>query len=479
MESLLITHSSTFNLANWTSFGINLGIFFLIFLGSGILLWKLKFDNPGYKLLFVFYTIFWFPLMLVRSYRGTMNNDLGVSTALLWVPLTVYGLVGIVVRPFFDFLGVYFHSRKIIVYIALILQICTFIPLIVSPSFETNVIQSIGVGIGASCIGTFSLWFNEQHAKTKPFLTISVLSLPPLLADFLASPIQSLVRSFAFETNTNHADPFFMRYLWVIALCAIVINLVIGIFLKEDRSSVGLKVDVSKKKVIANKWDWLLLTGVIVVGASIDFTKFATGDSIATLTIQDIGGANNTKAFEGYVSALFSGFQLIGGILMGLCLTKYFSKNLIYIFGALFFILYNFATILITNSYVSPSVPGAIAFLCIQPLNGFGYGILYNLLIANVLSLTFKTNKFSPLGLYQCFASITISCGTFFTTAIKNFFKDLSYSDATLIISLTLIGITILMGIIYYFVNFIEVNFQHKILWKFNQNIKSNDKKNK
>ena len=95
--------------------------------------------------------------MLVRSYRGTLNNDLEVDPKLMWVPLSIYGFVGIGIRPLFDFLGTYFRSRKLIVYIALLLQIATFIPVVVAPSFATNVIQTIGVGIGASCIGSFSL----------------------------------------------------------------------------------------------------------------------------------------------------------------------------------------------------------------------------------------------------------------------------------------------------------------------------------
>ncbi|WP_027124001.1 hypothetical protein [Mycoplasmoides pirum] len=457
---------------NYISLAINLSIFLLILIASIVLLTKIKLDAPGYKLLFVFYTFFWFPLMLVRSYRGTLNNDLEIDKSLLWVPLTVYGLVGIFIRPLFDFLGVHFRSRKIIVYISLGLQILTFIPLIIIPSFATNIIQAIGVGIGASCIGTFSLWFNEQHAKTKPFLTISILSLPPLLADFLASPIQSIIRSVApYGSNPGasiHADPNFMKYLWVIALVVIFINCFIGYFLKENRNNVGLSIEVSKKKLITTNRDWIVLVGIILVGASIDFTKFATGDSIATLTIQDIGGAENTAPFEGYVSAIFSGFQLMGGILMGLVLTKYVSKNLIYIFGAMFFIFYNMSTILITQQNYPNQISGAIAFLGIQFLNGFGFGILYNLLIAHVLSLSFKTKKFSPLGLYQSFASLSIACGTFFTSFIKGFFQQLDYAYVVLVISSILIGITILMGIVYYFVNYLEVNCNHKELWKIN-----------
>ncbi len=457
---------------NVTAIAVNLAIFALILAGAIVLLWKIKLDQPGYKRLFVFYTLFWFPLMLVRSYRGTLNNDLEVSAVWLWVPLTVYGLVGIFLRPLFDFCGAQFRSRKRIVYFALALQIATFIPVIAAPSFATNVIQAVGVGVGASCIGTFSLWFNEQYAKTKPFLTISVLSLPPLLADFLASPIQSVIRGLSLYGSSDpnaippHADPEFMRYLWVIGLGVILINCVVGWFLRENPASVGLTAQATEKKLISEKRDWWILAGVVLVGASIDFTKFATADSIATLTIQDLGGAQNTGGFEGYLSAVFSGFQLAGGILMGMVLSKKIAKSLIYVFGACFFVLYNAATILVVQGNDPTNLNGAIAFLAIQALNGFGYGVLYNLLIAHVLSLSFATRKFSPLGLYQAVASLSIACGTFFTSFIKGFYQPQQYAQSALIVNAALICVTAAMGIVYYFVNWAEIGRGHRILWK-------------
>lgn len=464
---------------NWILLTINFSIFICVLIGSIILLWKLKLETKGYKLLFIFYTLFWFPLMLVRSYRGTLNNDLEIDKSLLWVPLTVYGLIGIIARPIFDFFGAYFKSRKSIVYFSLWLQIISFIPVILHPSFTTNIIQSIGVGIGASCIGTFSLWFNEQHTKTKPFLTISILSLPPLIADFLASPIQSIIRSLSKYGSSNpneipiHADPHVTIYLWIIALCFILINCIVGYFLKEQRSFIGIKKE-QNKKIINTKLDILILIFIILVGASIDFAKFSTSDSIATLIIQSIGGSQNTKTFEGYISALFSFFQLLGGILMGLIFSRYFTKIIIYIFGIFFLILYNTSTILITQ-YNSNSIQGAILFLSIQSLNGFGYGILYNLLIAHVLSLGFKAKYFSPLGIYQSFAAASIASGTFFTSALKSFLKNVSWDKVVLIVGFTLVSLLIFMTIIYYLANYISCGFKNKMVWKmnFNNNIDS------
>lgn len=460
---------------NTTALIVNIVIFLVVIIGCIILFWKIKIPSRGYKLLFIFYTFFWFPLMLVRSYRGALNNDLEVNHQLMWVPLTVYGLVGILARPLFDYFGGLFKSRKTIIYFALWLQVVSFLPIVFYPSFATNVIQSIGVGLGASCIGSFSLWFNEQHTKNKPFLTISILSLPPLMADFLASPIQSIIRSTAPYGSSNpipvseggialHPDPKYTAYLWIIALIVILISFILGYFVKENRELVGLQKQ-QNKQIISKKWDWLVLIGIILVGASIDFTKFATADSIATTNIQQIsGGSINSKTFEGYTSSVFSVFQLIGGILMGLVGIRYFSKIAIYAFGACFFIIYDAAVIGIVNNDFG-SIQGGISYLGVQALNGFGYGILYNLLIAHVLSLGFKTKRFSPLGIYQMFAAISIACGTFFTSFLNAYVKA-SFQHTNLIINSTLIAVTSVVGIVYYFVNYISNDFSNKALWK-------------
>ncbi|MCQ3914513.1 MAG: hypothetical protein MJ201_01680 [Mycoplasmoidaceae bacterium] len=68
--------------------------------------------------------------------------------------------------------------------------------MIIVPCLATNIIQSITVGIGASGIAVFNLMFNEQYAKRKVFLTVTLLSLPPLLAEFFSSVLQCCVTSF-------------------------------------------------------------------------------------------------------------------------------------------------------------------------------------------------------------------------------------------------------------------------------------------
>ncbi|MCQ2956515.1 MAG: hypothetical protein MJ233_01255 [Mycoplasmoidaceae bacterium] len=88
------------------------------------------------------------------------------------------------------------RSRKTVIYISLAVQLVGAIPMIAYPCLATNIIQSITVGIGASGIAVFSLMFNEQYAKKKVFLTVSLLSLPPLLGEFFSSVLQCCVTSF-------------------------------------------------------------------------------------------------------------------------------------------------------------------------------------------------------------------------------------------------------------------------------------------
>lgn len=398
---------------DWIAISVNLAIFVCVVIGATCFLFRLKLDVPGFRILFVFYTLFWIPLMLVRPYRAAMHLDVGGESQTQWIPLVAYGLVGILLRPLFDWTGAYLRSRKTIIYVALILQVTTFLPVIIAPSITTNVIQAVGVGIGASCIGSFSLWFNEQHAKTRPFLTISVLSLPPLIADFISAPMRSLILSAANSTTTTATivDPNISRYLWVAGLIVLICSCTLGFFVREQRQLVGLQKAQQKPMLKTNKQ--LCAFGLLIlVGASIDFIKFASADAVAVQTLHALAKNQSTSAYEGYLSAIFSICQLAGGLLMGWWTNKNVNKLPIYSLGAGAFVLY--AT---TNALLSTYATGTVAisvYMSIQTLNGFAYGITYNLLIAHALSLAFKTKRLSPLGIYQMVAGIAIAGGGFF-----------------------------------------------------------------
>ncbi|MBQ4209266.1 hypothetical protein II654_02460 [bacterium] len=97
-----------------------------------------------------------------------------------------------------------FKSRKSIIFISLVIQFVGVIPMIIKPCFVTNLIQAVCVGVGASCISMFTLMFNEQYSKKKVFATVSLLSLPPMIAEFTSATFISIVTSFIDEEKDSH-----------------------------------------------------------------------------------------------------------------------------------------------------------------------------------------------------------------------------------------------------------------------------------
>jgi hypothetical protein len=122
--------------------------------------------------------------------------------------MAAYGFIGILARLFADYLTFLKDNRKAMIYLALVIGLITYIPILIFPCTATNVIQSLGVGVGASMIGTYQLMFNEQYGKSRQFLTVSLLSIPPLLADFIASAIQSI-----FSSAGGSKDAHILKYL--------------------------------------------------------------------------------------------------------------------------------------------------------------------------------------------------------------------------------------------------------------------------
>lgn len=386
---------------------INTAVFVIALIFSMILIWKIKLPQKGYKLLFIFYTIFWIPLMLLRAYTGSMEKSL--ASAMIWLPLAAYGFIGIFARIFGDWFSFNFKSRKAFIYLALGIQIITYIPIIIYPCTATNVIQSIGIGIGASCIGSFQLLFNEQYGKSKQFLTVSLLSIPPLLADFVSSPIQNAVISFCpIETddlgNRLPYDSDVMKYLWVIGLIFVIVGCILAFFIKEN--SIYFGSDDKYKKTINNKNEWFYFILLAIIGSLIAFVKFANSGSISTLYIQTLSG-NTSSSYEGYNSLIFSLSQLIGGLLAGLILIRTIGKLGTFTIGASIWIIYHITIMFTANP---------ISYMCMLSLNGFAYGILYNLVLGFVLQRTFKYKKITPMGAYQSVLSFGIMTSNFLTS---------------------------------------------------------------
>ena len=285
--------------------------------------------------------------------------------------------------------------------------------------------------------------FNEQYGKSRQFLTVSILSIPPLLADFISSPIQSLVVSFCTspsDTGEVIWDKNVMKYFWLIGLGFVLICLVMSYFVKEDR---GLfQKDLQYKEKIQTKNEWIYYVLICLIGSLIAFIKFANSGAIAQLHIQKLAKfygeeKDLVKTYYGYLSVMFSLGQLVGGLLTGLVLVKRIGKIYTALIGSIIWIIYHILA-------------------------------LYNLILGFVLMRTFNTKKITPMGVYQAVLSIGITFSNFFTSWLK---KDvllsddkIAYFNAADTINYIIIGALIFTWLIFSYTCFIE-KWEYKRLW--------------
>lgn len=479
---------------NKISIIVNSTIFIIIAIISLISLYRMKNYSKGYKILFIFYLIFWIPIFLGRDFRSKMNtaidNSLSLEQGQLFIDTTIttfvmigYGLVGIFARVFADLFSWLFKYRKAFLYLAILVNIITFIPIIVIQNHATNIIQVIGVGISASCIGTVELMFKTQYGKSKSFLTVSILSVPPLLANFLTAPIQSIISTLAtYETMdwngtiSKFINPSIMSYLWVVGLAFLILSLVLVFFIKENRIYTNinnLEVDRTpyylRKKINVNAILFFVI--VSLMGACVTFIKFSNSGAIALNHLQVLSN-KSSASYEGYLSVVFSLAQLIAGVLVGTILIKKMNVLSIFAFGSGTWILYLVLTIFIKNP---------IAYFSIHSLNGFAYGITYNLLLALVLSISVNTKVITHMGIYQSILSIGIMSSGWFNSWMKeilpiinkqNFNTDVYFKNNA-IVNLTLVSIILILVIIFSIMCLV-INRKNKMFYMKNLATKNN-----
>ncbi|MDE5949851.1 MAG: hypothetical protein K2G54_03165 [Malacoplasma sp.] len=430
---------------------INSVIFFIVFLSSIFFVFRLKNVGKGYKIFFVSYILFWIPLKMLREYTSVIQNQ--IDPSIVWLPLMSYGLIGIFIRPFVDYLSLYLRNRKIILYAAVLIGIVSFIPISVVQTTATNTIQSIGVGVGASMIGTYELMFKEQYTKNRSFLTVSIMAFPPLLADFIGAPIQSIIKVSAISQNTPQMYNFMLSIMWMIGIVIFLIVFIVLWCVKENRMLVGIIRTNNKIKNSSTQLSFFVL--LCIVGFLIAFIKFSNSGSIATLTIENLaenqGIKNQVSSIQGYIASLFSFFQLLGTLFVSMFLIKKTSKIISFTVGVVCWIIFELVVSFNQNPYV---------YFGISSLNGFAYGILYNLVLAFILTLSFENKKLkngryeirkiSPMGIYQAILAVGIASSSFFTTYLKTVLVSTnSYMTVNLSILAFIIGLEIMYYIVY------------------------------
>ena len=440
----------TFNHKEQISLIINFSVFAVCCIGSAVFLWKLKLAGNGYKLLFVMYTIFWIPLMLLRENTGTFQGAINADWR--WIALGAYGAIGIIVRPIADIMNWGTRSRKSFIYLALAMQVATYIPVVIVPCTATSIIQSIGVGFGASCIGTYQLMFNEQYGKAKTFLTVSVLSIPPLLADFISSPITNICRTLSIVGYDGDNNPIFgadhLKWMWIVGLVLVLVAIILAIIMREDRTKL-FKDNKNKTEIHGKNLIWYFVL-LLLLGSLIGFIKFATSGTATVGHIEALEKLaewpDSSFIYVGYLSVIFSVGQLIGGLLVGLVLVRYMNKLAIFGIGAGLWAIYAVGSMFVLNPYV---------YLPIHFINGLAFGILYNFVLAFALGLCFKTKWITPMGIYQAVLSIGIMFASSFASWLKGQMDPTSTpSDYQHQVLFLIYGVVLGMIVISFFIYF-------------------------
>ena len=449
---------------------INVGIIAIGFGLTFLSLYFLKIKDKHMRLMFILYVIYWVAPLIAREYTGLIQEHMDVGTTWLigtpgiWVvvPLIVYGVISTIWRPLNDIFAYKLKSRRIVLWIALAIQLVTYLPMVIYPSFATNIVQTVGCGVGASCIGLFNLAFDEHQGKEKVFTTVSIVAIPPILAQFIASGFESLLTSFTPDVYV-HADYVnLMRYLWLISIVFIIVAAILTIFVKENRNTL-YKIH-KPKEAIENKYDQIMLTLLCLVGLCLSFEKWATSGPTASIQVAYISSQTgvDTRAYEGYSGLIYSVGQLISTIIVGFVLRPEHKHKhrawLLVTSGVMFFIYLG----------LSSSIVNIPMFMGSQIINGFAYGLIYPVILGIILNKVFiKRNVITPIGIYNTFMGMGVCLGTFVNSYWKSDifdqihgFSTFSFRDfklANWFVNLICIGI-IGVAVIFYLGNF----FIHK-----------------
>ncbi|GAA5414893.1 hypothetical protein UREOM_6040 [Ureaplasma sp. OM1] len=424
----------------------------------------MKFENNTTRYFFIVYTLYWIPVMLIRSYRGTLQLSIG-DTDLLWIVVAGYGFSSVVVRLLANVISYVFKYRKAFLFFSIIVQICLLAPILCEVTTTASILQALAIGIGASCIGSYELLFKEQYSKDRSFLTISLLTIPPLVANFISAPLMSVVRSAATVVSEgNKINTHTLLVLWALALAIICLVFLMLIFLREDKRITTTLVNRKyythlKPFYIRHSKEAFLFFLLAVAGMLIVFVKFTNSGAVAMLHIQALAHYTGIEswAYEGWMPAIFSLFQLIAGVLVIQVLIRRWNLIGIFFLASVIWMGYEVAAAFIRNP---------IGYLFIQILNGFAYGLLFNLVLALVLKLASRKAVMNTMGIYQTFLAVGISLACWFAPWVKGQIMNHdmsfnSYMGAYMIENWIMLGCIGAAMIIFFIVGY-EFNKLHK-----------------
>ena len=348
-------------------------------------------------IIFWILVLFWSAISIIRAYRKLYaitpveNGGLSLTPLLASQIAAGYGLMSLIVRlPMFIASDI-FRRRKIFVQISLFLLIVTSFLVAFNGSYTTLYLSSLSLGISATMLALFNVMFSETFSKEKAALSVSILSVAPLLAEFIAAPIQYIF-------TINEYKHF--NYMWIV-------------------------------KVVLKHGSFIY---VCIMALLLSFVKFAT--SGANMIAYGKTSLGMSPLMLAYMDAVFAIPQLIAGVLVGVYFTRKWGlqKTLLFMFGCA--LAFYIIALYVNNPYI-------IYFSYI--LNGLGYGGAYNVLISLAMQYFDREYRNVSMGIYQAFFALGIFYGDYvYVWIAKHVANGLFGFDQSKAIFLIVIGITLL-----------------------------------
>ena len=386
-----------------------------------------KFElNKDQIIIFWILVLFWSAISIIRAYRKLYaitpveQGGLSLTPVLAAQIAAGYGLMSLIVRLPMFLASDIFKRRKIFVQISLFLLIVTSFLVAFNGSYLTLYLSSLSLGISATMLALFNVIFSETFSKDKAAVSVSILSVAPLLAEFIAAPIQ-----YVFTMNTyKHFD-----YMWIVAGVIAVVTFILS-FMMKDYRPIDSDFSFDKVKVVIKHKSFIY---ICLLALLLSFIKFST--SGANMIAYGKTELNMTPLTLAYMDAVFAVPQLIAGVLVGVYFTRKWGiqKTLLFLLGCslAFYVI----ALYVNNPYV-------IYFSYI--LNGLGYGGADNALISLAMQYFDREYRNVSMGIYQAFFALGIYYGDYvyvwIAKHVKNGLFGFTQSKA---IFLIVIGITL------------------------------------
>ena len=378
-------------------------------------------------IIFWILVLFWTAISIIRAYRKLYaitpieQGGLSLTPVLAAQIAAGYGLMSLIVRLPMFLASDIFKRRKVFIQIALFLLILTSFLVVFNANYLTLYLSSLSLGISATMLALFNVIFSETFSKDKAAVSVSILSIAPLLAEFMAAPIQYILTMDTYKQ---------FNYMWLVSGIIALITFVLT-FMMKDYRPVDSDFSFNKVKVVLKHKSFIYICLLAVL---LSFIKFST--SGANMIAYGKTDLNMTPLMLAYIDAVFAVPQLIAGVLVGVYLTRKWGiqKTLLFLLGCL--LTFYIIALYINNPYI-------IYFS--YTLNGLGYGGAYNILIALAMQYFDREYRNVSMGIYQAFFALGIYYGDYVYVWIAKHIKHglFGFSQSKAIF-LIVIGITLL-----------------------------------